>query len=289
MRLKPRLNPDVNDHWMCDIGRYDYHFIDENRILSPQHKGKTVSWLAAVDTISKTIQSIKSSDRGDRIAVLASAKLTNEDLFAVRKLFKDTLKTSYVDYRMPLKPVYKDHFLIRTDKNPNTAGAMTILEITDPPGLLAGQGQEATQAIIQKARKGEFDIFYVFGHNLVDYFGKDTVEQIAKHVKLFVFQGTNVNDTCSYAHLNLPSAVYAEKQGTFTNVQGRVQQIWPAFMPLGESKSDWEILALLSATLGTPFTYKAPQDIFKDIAATVAAFAEMSYEKIADQGMILKK
>ena len=112
--------------------------------------------------------------------------------------------------------------------------------------------------------------------------------QIAKKVKLFVYQGSNVNDTCSYAHLNLPSSVYAEKEGTFTNCQQKVQRIWPAFLPLAESKGDWEIFSLLSAKLGTPLAYQHSQEIFKDIAATFAPFSEMTYEKISDKGMVLK-
>ena len=106
---------------------------------------------------------------------------------------------------------------------------------------------------------------------------------------MFVYQGSNINETCSYATLNLPSAVYAEKEGTFTNCQNRVQRIWPAFMPLGEAKGDWQILLLLSDKLGKGLTYKNTQELFKDIVANVPAFAGMTYDKLADQGMILTK
>jgi predicted molibdopterin-dependent oxidoreductase YjgC len=166
---------------------------------------------------------------------------------------------------------------MKADKNPNTAGAMKVLEING----------DANQ-IIQKAKQGEIDLLYVFGHDLVKLYGKETVEQIAKKVKLIVFQGSNINETCAYAHLNLPSSVYAEKEGTFTNCQQKVQRIWPAFLPMAESKGDWEIMAMLSAQLGAPMLYKYAQDIFKDIAATVPSFAEMTYEKISDKGMVLK-
>lgn len=278
MRLKPRLNPDVNDYWMCDEGRYDYHDIDENRIEYPQLKDELIPWAKAIDTLAQSINAIQKSGRMDRIGVLASAKLTNEDLFVIRRLFKDTLKGVQVDFRVPQKPGTSDDFLIKADKNPNTAGAQTILEPKDD-----------TSAIVQKATNGEIDLLYVFGHNLVELFGKDTVEQIAKKVKLFVFQGSNINETCSFAHLILPSAVYAEKHGTFTNCQGRVQQIWPAFRPLGEAKGDWEILSMLVGAISKhPYNYKNSQDVFKDIAATIGAFAGMSYEKIGDQGMVLK-
>ncbi len=276
MRLKPRLNPNVNNYWMCDDGRYNYHFIDENRIVTPQYKNDLISWMEAIEKIAQAIKAVKDANR---IGVLASAQLTNEDLFAVRKLFKDSLKTSNVDFRVPQQSGKSDDFLIKADKNPNTAGAMAIL---------GSQGADVSQ-IIEKARKGELDILYVFGHDLVKLFGKDAVSQIAKNVKLFVYQGSNINETCSYAHLNLPSAVYAEKDGTFTNCQQRVQRISSAFMPLGEAKADWEILAMISENLGNPHMYRKAQDLFKDLVAHNAAFAEMTYEKIADQGMILQK
>ena len=279
MRLKPRLNPDVNDYWMCDVGRYDYHFVDENRILSPQHKEELVSWTQAIETMAKIIQPLKDSKSMDKIGVLASAKLTNEDLFVIRKLFKESLNVSQVDFRVPEPPGHSDHFLLKADRNPNTAGAQVILP----------QESADAQQIIQKAKQGDLDLLYVFGHDLVKLFGKDTVEQISKKVKLFVFQSSTVNDTCGYAHLILPSAVYAEKDGTFTNCQHRVQRIWPAFGPLGESKGDWEILSLLAGKCGIQLNYKKSEEIFQELARKIGAFSEMSYEKIADQGMVLKK
>ena len=276
MRLKPRYNPNVNDYWICDAGRYDYHFIDENRILFPQYKNDLVSWPQAIETMAQTIKPLKDSKGMDRIGVLTSAKLTNEDLFVIRKLFKENLNVSQVDFRVPEKLGHSDNFLIQADKNPNTAGAQAILQ---------SDGANAQQ-IIQKAKQGDLDLLYVFGHDLVKIFGKETVEQISKKVKLFVFQGSNINDTCGYAHLILPSAVYAEKDGTFTNVQQRVQRIWPAFGPLGESQGDWEILLLLAEKLGSPFNYKNSEEIFKELAQSVSSFFEMTYEKIGNQGMV---
>ncbi len=274
MRLKPRLNADVNNYWICDAGRYNYHFIDDNRIFSPQSKDGLVSWDQAIDTVASAIKG-----QSAKVGVIASAQLTNEDLFVVKKVFKDTLKISNVDFRVPQKSGDSDNFLIKADKNPNTAGAQAIL----------GQDTADAQAIVQKAKQGELDVLYVFGHDMVKLFGKDTVEQMAKRLKLFVFQGSNINETCGYAHLILPSAVYAEKDGTFTNCQGRVQRIWSAFFPIGEAKADWEILSLLSEKLGTKLGFKKSDDIFKELACSVGAFSEMSYEKISDQGMILKK
>jgi NADH-quinone oxidoreductase subunit G len=277
MRLKPRLNPDVNDYWMCDVGRYDYHHIDENRIFSPQFKDDLISWNDAIEKIAQVIKPLRDTNVA-RIGVLPSAKLTNEDLFAVRKLFKDTLKVSNLDFRLPGSAGPADDFLLKADRNPNTAGALAILSSD-------GNAQD----IIQKARQGQLDVLYVFGHDLVKQYGKEAVIEIEKNVKLFIYQGSNINETCSYAHIILPSASYAEKDGTFTNVQQRVQRIWPAFKPIGESKSDWEIVSFLAEKLGAPLAYKRSADVFKDIAGNVGSFAGMTYETIGDQGMVLKK
>ncbi len=268
MRLKPRLNPDVNSYWICDKGRYNYHFIDEDRILRAQFKDELISWDQAMDTLTQAISPLRDSHRLNRIGVLASAQLTNEDLFVIRKLFKQVLGGVQVDFRVPEKPGDSDDFLMKADKNPNTAGAAVIL---------APEGD--AQQIVAKAKQGEIDLLYVFAHDLVKLWGKETVEQIAGKVKLLVFQGSNVNETCSYAHLNLPSSVYAEKDGTFTNCQSRVQRIWSAFPPLGEARADWEILSMLSEKLGAPLNYKDPQAIFKDIAATIASFSGMTYDE----------
>ena len=276
MRLKPRHNPEVNNYWMCDVGRYDYHPIDQNRIQWPQLNNDLIAWPKAIETVAQAVKALTATGRLDRIGVLASAQLTNEDLFVVRKLFKDTWKGAHVDFT-PLRVGKGDDLLLKEDRNPNTTGAVAIL----------GPKAEAAH-IIQKAKSGEIDLLYVFGHNLVEAYGKETLQEIAKHVKLFVYQGSNINETCGYANLILPSTVYAEKDGTFTNCQLRVQRIWPAFAPLGDSKSDWEILSLLSAELGVPVAYKNSQEIFKDIAATVGPFAGLSYEVIGDQGALLK-
>jgi len=278
MRLKPRLNPDVNEYWMCDEGRYNYHFIDENRIEHPQINDQLVSWPKAIGEIAQEVKALKDAGRLDRIGVLASAQLTNEDLYVVRKLFKENLNGAQVDFRMPQVPGFRDDFLMRGDKNPNTVGALTILGSSDD-----------AQTIVEKAKNGDIDLLYVFGHDLVKFFGKDTVEQISRKVKLFVFQGSNINETCRYSHLILPSSVYAEKDGTFANCQQRVQRILPAFSPLGESKGDWEIVSSLAQELGISIAYKDSQAVFNDIAAAIGAFGEMSYETIGDQGLMFKE
>jgi predicted molibdopterin-dependent oxidoreductase YjgC len=113
--------------------------------------------------------------------------------------------------------------------------------------------------------------------------------------ELLVFQGTNASLTSARAGLVLPSAAYAERDGTFTNFQGRVQRFRTATAPLGEAIPDWQILARLRArvprvaSLNEPaLTAERPEQVFTALAAAVPAFAGMSYRGLGDTGQLVK-
>ena len=91
-----------------------------------------------------------------------------------------------------------------------------------------------------------------------------------------IFQGTSANDASARAHLVLPSAAYVEREGTFTNFQGRVQRFRTAVPPLGAAWPDWMILSFVGKALGFQdpvFTAERPEQVFSALAATVPAFA----------------
>jgi len=113
------------------------------------------------------------------------------------------------------------------------------------------------------------------------------VRDIAKGVEQLVFIGTNENPTAAQAHVVLPSAVYAEKDGTFTNVDGRVQRLRAALAPWGESKPEWQLLAELASKLGLSVTLTDAPTIFADLAKREAPFEGLSYEVVGDGGALL--
>jgi NADH-quinone oxidoreductase subunit G len=90
MRLKPRFNKDVNQWWICDIGRYGYKFIDDaSRLTQPLERKndefEAVDWKTATQRAVDQIQAAKQSAGANSIVVVASPQLTNEDLFVTRK------------------------------------------------------------------------------------------------------------------------------------------------------------------------------------------------------------
>jgi predicted molibdopterin-dependent oxidoreductase YjgC len=106
-----------------------------------------------------------------------------------------------------------------------------------------------------------------------------------------VFQGTNANEASARAHLVLPSAAYVEREGTFTNFEGRVQRFRTAITPPGEAWPDWMILSFVGKALGFKdpvFAAERSEQVFNALAAAVPAFAGMSYRGIGDGGAMVK-
>ncbi|PIQ83968.1 MAG: hypothetical protein COV75_04680 [Candidatus Omnitrophica bacterium CG11_big_fil_rev_8_21_14_0_20_63_9] len=278
MRLKPRYNPDVNKWWMCDEGRYGYKFIDENRLTQVQlrHQGapKTATWDEGVDLIGATLKRLRDAKQLDQVGVVLSSHLTNEDLFVAKRLFAE-LGVRQVVFQRP-KNGASDNFLLQADKSPNAKGAQAL-------GIA-----ESAEGLLEKAAKGQLKVLWVFTQDLSTIFGEAKIREAAKGLELLVFQGTNDHLTAQLAHVVLPSAVCAEKDGTLTNVDGRVQRIHAALGPWAQSRGDWEIMQDMAARLGVALSYPDAPAIFADLAAREPAFNGLSYQLIGDQGVLLK-
>ena len=278
VRVKPRYNPDVNQWWMCDEGRYGLGWIDKARLTTvrgPSADVAAATWEQALTAISTALAKLDKSPEGARIGVIASAQLSNEELFLIREIFQRALGAQ-VSASVPQKPASGDDFLVKADKNPNTMGT-TLLGLAGPDALEAGQ-------IVDQALAGNLDALWVFGHDLVDLFGEKNVRELPEKVGLLIFSGTNENSTVPLAHWVLPSAAYVEKDGTFVNCHGRVQRIGSAFPPLQDSRADWRILLELASKLGLSLDWRGPEDIFRGLAKALASFERLSYEKIGAQG-----
>jgi NADH-quinone oxidoreductase subunit G len=278
-RLKPRPNPDVNRWWICDPGRYGYSPIDApSRILSPRRRDGEetieIGWDEAVPLVAHRLRQYRPTE----IGVLASPRMSNEDLFVLRRL-TDHLGVPNVDFGVPPRtPGFEDGLLIKADKNPNTRGAELI-------GFLPRDGGLDASGMLQAARARTLKCLWVFHHDLLDSaWPEDLVLEALGALDCLVFQGSNENGLSSSAHLILPSATYAECEGTYTNFQGRVQRFRKALPPLGESLPDWEILARVGHALELPFRPARAEGCFTALGQAVPAFAGLTYRSLGDTG-----
>jgi predicted molibdopterin-dependent oxidoreductase YjgC len=244
-------------------------------VRGPSSNGKGATWEQALTATADVLVKLKTEQQGKRIGVIASAQLTNEELFLIREVFRKGLGAQ-VSAAVPDRPGDSDDFLIKADKNPNTRGAMLL--------GLAGAGATEAGAILDQALAGKLDVLWVFGHDLTELFPSKKVAELSERVKLLVYSGTNGNPTAQMAHWALPTAAYVEKDGTFVNCNGRVQRIGRAFPPFKDSREDWRILLELAKKLGLPEPGTGPEKIFDVLAATEKTFESLSYKRIGAQG-----
>jgi NADH-quinone oxidoreductase subunit G len=282
-RLKPRYSAAVNRFWICDEGRYSYHSIDAaNRLKIPQVKQgdayQETSWTRAIQEVASSLKHVLAAHGPQEIALLISPQMSNEELFLIRRLFKDHLKIENIESRVPSnESVYFDDFLITADKNPNSRGVQLI--------HASGSG---SKALLQACIEGNIRFLYIFQHDLTRGFDSQYIMEALAKVGCVIFQGSWDNPTAVLADIQLPAAVYAEKEGTFTNFQDRVQRFHAAVPPLGESLSDLEILSRLAFELGIDLPANSAADVFGEIGQTVEAFAGMTWQTVGSSGQLLK-
>lgn len=284
-RLAPRENEDVNKIWLCDVGRYGYPFVDAfDRLTRPSVRmGEDISmadWDTALSMVSRELHNICEKYGPSAIGVIPSPQLSNEDLYVVKKLFREMMGITNIDFKLPGWNEGKaDNLLLMADRNPNSRGAELL--------GLAGDGANAGE-ILDKAAKGEVRALYIIGGDITKFLGESKVRDSLAGAEFVVYQGSNFNYVCKFAHVILPSAAFAEKDGTFTNFEARVQKINKAILPMDESLPDWKITTRLSRVMGYPLPYEKAEDVFNEISREVTAFLGLSYKKLGNKGIKLK-
>jgi len=272
-RQTPRDNNEVNSSWMCDHGRLDFHFVNsEFRLTDPLLKTGTkheiATWKKSIQAVAEGLKGLK----GDEIAIIASARMTNEELFFVKQLAK-MLGTENVDVITRLGE--GDNYLSSPDKNPNTHGAQLILGI-DPGSRIPG--------ITELMSRGRLRAVIALGENLLKVgFERRDIEKIGFLTTLHIL----ANASAELSHAVLPGNAYAEKRGSMINSTGRLQRLNKAVNAPGNARDTWEILRDLVVACGGSNGLYSVEDVFKAMANDITAFNGLTFAKIGDLGIPL--
>jgi len=276
-RLKPRFNADVNRWWICDDGRYGFTFVDDKtRLVAPSSREdgavSDATWEEAIAAIVGALGRFAPAE----IGVFASPKMANEDLWALRRVLEQC-GIRRVAFRVPPPvPGDEDTLLIRSDKNPNSRGAE----------LLGLDGDGA--AILRAACVRQVKCLWVFGHDLLaSAWDPAETDAALRALSLLIFIGTNSNATSERAQWVLPAAAWVEREGTYTNFEGRVQRFRQAVEPLGQALPEWDILGRVLQALGAEVGAPRAERWFRELTSGVPAFGGMSYQAIGDTGAVL--
>ena len=147
-------------------------------------------------------------------------------------------------------------------------------ELSDQPGLTVVE-------ILHAAHEGQIKALYIMGENpMVSDPDITHVEESLKKLEFLVVQDIFLTETARLAHVVLPAVSFAEKDGTFTNTERRVQRVRKAVEPVGQSWQDWRIIAGLAARMGYPMSYKSAEEIFEEIRSLTPSYAGITYKRL---------
>ncbi len=272
-RQTPRENNDVNSAWMCDYGRLNFHYLHGDHRLSAaeikvEGRRQTASFGAAIAQAAAELRKF----RADEIAIIASARMTNEELYLVRKLAR-TLDCEAIDV-LP-RPGVDDGILMSADRNPNTAGARLLGVAAKEPRL---------GAIAADVSAGKVKALLCLGEDATECgISADALQLLPCLISLAI----TASPTTAAASVLLPGSGFAEKRGSMINAKGRLQRLNWAVSPPGGAGDDWEILRDLIQALGGGNGIYTIEDLFKAMAGDVPEFAGLSLSKIGDLGVPL--
>jgi len=270
-RVVPRVNEEVNGHWICDEGRLSYQRqLSVERLNTAQAPaGAEKDWDEAVGQVA---QLLKTAAGKGRAAAIFSPRLVTETYFAWRQLFEQLGEVA-VGVHQVLRGA-DDKLLLRADKGANARGAAWIL------GENAGAG-----AILAAAAADRIDTLVVFGDPLDPEDTPPIDDELRSKLRL-IYVGSFLDATAERAALLLPAAAWAEEDGSLVNFEGRVQWTRRCHLPRGEGRPGWRIAADVAAGAGVELpAWTSAADVLETLAESVEAFNDVNENRLGLLGV----
>lgn len=277
-RYRPRFNPEVNDHWMCDLGRHNRDYFSVERINHPEIRNNgSLNMAGRGEALNLVANKLESLD-GGKLAGVGSAQSTCEDNFALKKLVSSR-GGSFFSVWETLKGEREEFtkFVIEEEKAPNSAGAKLTL----------GIDQLGFRALAERIHAGEITAVIAFGNEINVKPGEEELAAFRKLDLLVVIDSWR-SPLAEIADIVLPAAIFAEKEGTFINAQGRVQHMGQSVIPeASQAVSEWIWLRRIAEKLGEEWESKSPSALFEELAGEEKALAGLSYQALGEYGKVI--
>jgi predicted molibdopterin-dependent oxidoreductase YjgC len=134
--------------------------------------------------------------------------------------------------------------------------------------------------------EGKIKALFILGENpvLSDPNANQVKDELGR-LDLLAVQDIFLSETAELAHVVLPGVSFAEKDGTFTNTERRVQRVRQAIEPLGNARPDWQIIGHLSSLLGYLMNYNSPAEIMEEIAGLTPSYGGIRHERLTGLGL----
>jgi NADH-quinone oxidoreductase subunit G len=276
IRTTPRFNPDVNGYWMCDIGRFDYRWIEgDERLQRPllRHESGTLEPTDWTNALTKLADRVTAAGGSSALRFLVSAHASLEELFLVGRLggaFGLPETGVAIDWRYREKPQPPNaKFTIPPIDAPNVNGARDL----GFPVKASDKGEADISAFQADVESGRVQALYVFDPGPEGYMGDVSWVIEARRtgkLPLLIVQGVLMTPLSQAADVVLPGAAWVEKDGAYVNGQGRLQGAARVINPPGEAQEDWQVFVNVGLALGAALSYTSSAAVRGDLAAALA-------------------
>jgi NADH-quinone oxidoreductase subunit G len=172
---------------------------------------------------------------------------------------------------------------------PPHAGSQGMIDMGVLPTLTSGhtrteEGGRDTRAILEAAAAGELDALLIFGADpIADFPDADLARRALSSDAFTVVAELFATESAAYADVLLPSAAYAEREGTFTNLERRLQKLEALLPPPGTAREPWRIASAIADALGEKWNWHSCDDIWADIRATVATHKDVDTKALTQE------
>ncbi len=274
-RYEPRENDSVNGPWMCDSGRLNYKWIGRadrlSQLIKKQGgKAERATWTTAIGEISEKLRKAASGS----VAIVASARQTNEELYLLKKL---ATKTGALTDSVA-RNGEGDRLLVSADKNPNSNGARLT-------GIAGAELGANLAKIAEGIKSGSIKTLIVFGEDVTKH---GISADLLGKLELLVVSDILPNKTTEAAHYLLPGCAHVEKRGSFTNVKGRVQKFMKGVEAPGDARAEWEFLHDLVFNVTGQNGFVSIEGLFNQMAKEVPAFNGVTWASLGDKGVTVQ-
>ena len=294
IRTTPRFNPDVNGYWMCDIGRFDYRWIEGDERLQrpllrsggpspstqprpdertdagdPKGTLEPTDWTNALSKIADKVTAAGAAN----LRFLISAHASLEELYLIGKiggalnLPEDGVALSWRTRVKPQPPGTK--FKIPPIDAPNVNGARDL----GFPVRATDDGHVDIAAFRADVEGGRVPALYVFDPGPEGSIGDISWVIAARksgRLPLLIVHGVLMTELARAADIVLPGTAWVEKDAAYVNIDGRLQGASRAITQPGDAQEDWQIFVNVALALGVPLTYASSGAVRSELAAALS-------------------
>ena len=306
-RFLPRVQPAVNDFWMCDYGRFRSEDLNRQDFTRPEIRvagadaRKQTNWGEAFDAVKIAIDRARNevaqvkeekgrkeniAEKG-RILVLGSARLTTEENWLLKALFEDSLKVGTPEFFVDEGPKRRiknkvDGWIYGTESAPNSRGC-------EAAGLKrTKEGDSSALSLLLSKQSPSSSsspaVLYIADAAFTEKANDPEFVKLLRQASVLIVHARVKNALTDAADIVLPSAPLSGKEGTFVNAKGRVQRVDLAIMSPPVVRTDLEILLHLGTRWDVFDAQWTARDVFEKMRASVAGYAGLDWDSDAVVG-----